>query len=118
MENFFKVSSTSHSTSVAGAIAKSVRDGKSVVLQSIGAGAINQAVKAIAIARGYLIDDHLDIVFVCEFIDLDVEGNARTAIRFHVNQPGSAFPPATPIPKRAELEGNAAMLASDRYSAP
>ena len=100
MENFFRVSSASHSTSVAGAIANSVRDGKSVVLQAIGASAVNQAVKAIAIARDYLIDDHLDVVFVCEFVTLEVEGNERTAIRFHVNRPGSAFPPATPIAKR------------------
>ena len=99
MENLFKVSSTSHSTSVAGAIAKSIRDGRSVVLQAIGAGSINQAVKAIAIARGYLVDDHMDVVFVCEFVDLDVEGNERTAIRFHVGTPGSAFPSATPIAK-------------------
>ena len=51
MENLFKVSSGSHSTSIAGAIAKSIRDEREVVLQAIGAGAVNQAVKAISIAR-------------------------------------------------------------------
>jgi stage V sporulation protein S len=92
MENHFRVSSGSHSTSVAGAIAKSIRDGKAVVLQAIGAAAVNQAVKAIAIARAYLVDDHLDIVFVPEFVELVVEGNERTSIRFHVNRPDSTFP--------------------------
>ncbi len=96
-ENVFKVSSESHSTSVAGAIAKSIRDGHEVVLQAIGAGAVNQAVKAITIARGYLVADHLDIAFVPAFIELEVEGNERTAVRFYIRQPGHPFPPATPI---------------------
>jgi stage V sporulation protein S len=97
MENLFKVSTASHSTAIAGAIAKSVREGKTVLLQTIGAGAVNQAVKAISIARSYLIDDHLDVVFVASFVDLEVDGNERTAIRLHVGPPGTVFPPATPI---------------------
>jgi stage V sporulation protein S len=97
MENIFKVSSGSHSTSIAGAIAKSIRDGNEVVLQAIGAGAVNQTVKAIAIARSYLVADNLDIAFVPAFVELDVEGNERTAVRFYVRQPGQPFPPAAPI---------------------
>ena len=97
MENLFKVSTKSHTTAIAGAIAKSVREGKTVLLQTIGAGAVNQAVKAISIARSYLVDDHLDVVFVASFIDLEVDGNERTAIRLHVGPPGTVFPPATPI---------------------
>jgi stage V sporulation protein S len=94
MENLFKVASKSHPTSTAGAIAGSIRDGKSVVLQAIGAGSVNQAVKAIAIARGYLAGDGLDVICVPEFIDLDLDGNERTAVRLHVDQPGRPFPPA------------------------
>ena len=109
MENLFKVSTASHTTAIAGAIAKSVREGKTVLLQTIGAGAVNQAVKAISIARSYLLDDHLDVVFVASFIDLDVDGNERTAIRLHVGPPGTVFPAATPIARsehpRASRDG-------------
>lgn len=86
----FKISAASHTSSVAGAIAKSIRDGHDVTLQAIGAGAVNQAVKSIAVARGYLAGDGLDIVNAPSFIDIDVEGNERTAIRFHITRPADA----------------------------
>ena len=106
MENLFKVSSGSHSTSIAGAIAKSIRDDREVILQAIGAGAVNQAVKAISIARSYLVDDGLDVAFVPTFVDLDVEGNERTAVRFYVRRPGQPFPPAAPIGRSNEPPAN------------
>ena len=73
MENFFRVSSSSKPTAVAGAIAKSIRDGRSVLIQAIGAGSINQAVKSIAVARGYLAAEQMDIVSAPSFIDLDID---------------------------------------------
>jgi acyl-CoA synthetase (AMP-forming)/AMP-acid ligase II len=85
MENIFKVSSQSRPVSVAGAIAGSIRDGHPVVLQAIGAGAVNQAMKAQVIARGFLSDDGPEVICVPEFLELDVDGNERTAVRFHVD---------------------------------
>jgi stage V sporulation protein S len=77
-----KVASASRCTAVAGAIAAIMRDKQSVEVQAIGAGAVNQAVKALAIARNYLKDDRIDFVCTPEFIDLDVNGSERTAVRF------------------------------------
>ena len=116
MENFFRVSARSFSTSVAGAVAKSIRDAKPVVLQAIGPGAVNQAVKAIAIARGYLRADNLDVVFVVEFVELEVDDHERTALRFHIDQPGKPFPPAPPIPLRGSLAPDRPHESEDDYS--
>lgn len=80
-----KVSASSRSTALAGAIAGIVRDRQYVEIQAIGAGAVNQAVKAIAIARGYLIEDRIDIAFVPVFTEIMIDGNERTAIRFEVS---------------------------------
>jgi stage V sporulation protein S len=105
MENQYRVSAISHVTAVAGAIAKSIRDGNSVVLQAIGAGAVNQAVKAIAIARGYLAGDQLDIVCAPSFVELNIDGAERTAVRLHIDRPGRALPfvPAIAPKVRPEL---------------
>lgn len=79
-----KVSAKSRSTAVAGAIAGVIREHQHAQVQAIGAGAINQAVKALAIACSYLERDGIDIVFQPYFIEVDIEGNERTAIRFAV----------------------------------
>ncbi|MBP5313859.1 MAG: stage V sporulation protein S [Eggerthellaceae bacterium] len=79
-----KVSSKSSPGSVAGAIAGLIKDGKSVEIQSVGAGAVNQAVKAIAISRGFLTPVGCDIVCVPTFADIAIDGEYRTAIRFSV----------------------------------
>ncbi|MCY3574742.1 MAG: stage V sporulation protein S [Chloroflexi bacterium] len=79
-----KVSARSRSTSVAGAIAGVMREQGIADVQAIGAGAVNQAVKAMAIARVYLEGDEIDIVATPYFIDVDIEGNERTAVRFRV----------------------------------
>lgn len=79
-----KVSARSRSTSVAGAIAGVIRERGEVEVQAIGAGAVNQAVKAMAIARGYLERDSLDINFQPYFVDVDIDGQERTAVRFNV----------------------------------
>jgi stage V sporulation protein S len=76
-----KVSSESRTSAVAGAIAGVVRENNRADVQAIGAGAVNQAVKAIAIARGYLQEDGLDVVCIPEFTSVDIDGKERTAIR-------------------------------------
>lgn len=79
-----KVSAKSRSTAVAGAIAGVIREFHRAEVQAIGAGAVNQAVKALAIARGYLERDELDIIFTPYFTEVDIDGQERTAVRFHV----------------------------------
>jgi stage V sporulation protein S len=79
-----KVSAKSRSTAVAGAIAGVIREHRYAEVQAIGAGAVNQAVKALAIARGYLARDGIDIVFTPFFTEVDIDGQERTAVRFTV----------------------------------
>lgn len=79
-----KVSSDSRTSAVAGAIAGVVREHHRAEVQAIGAGAVNQAVKAVAIARGYLQEDGIDIVCLPEFTTVDISGKERTAIRLVV----------------------------------
>ncbi len=79
-----KVSSKSSPASVAGAIAGMIKDGNPVELQSVGAGAVNQAVKAIAISRGFLAPIGIEIVCIPSFADIVIDGEYRTAIRFTV----------------------------------
>ena len=83
--DFLKVSSKSSPASVAGAIAGLIKDGNPVRMQSVGAGAVNQAVKAIAIARGYLIPVGIDISCSPSFAEININGESRTAIRFTVD---------------------------------
>lgn len=83
-EDIIKVSARSRSTSVAGAIAGVIRDRGEAEVQAIGAGAVNQAVKAMAIARGYIERDSLDINCQPFFVDVDIDGQERTAVRFSV----------------------------------
>jgi stage V sporulation protein S len=79
-----KVSSRSRSTAVAGAIAGVVREGKKAEAQAIGAGAVNQAVKAVAIARGYLALDGINVICIPAFIEVEIDGQERTAMRLTV----------------------------------
>lgn len=85
-----KVSSKSSPASVAGAIAGMMKDGLNVEIQSVGAGAVNQAVKAIAISRGFLSPVGIEIVCTPSFADIVIDGEYRTAIRFTV-EPRSAI---------------------------
>jgi stage V sporulation protein S len=80
----FKVSATSKPVAVAGAIAGVVRTQHQVEVQAIGAGAINQAVKAIAISRGYVAPGGLDLVCIPSFINISIDGEERTGIRLVV----------------------------------
>jgi stage V sporulation protein S len=77
-----KVSTKSNPNSVAGAIAGILKEHKAVELQSIGAGAVNQAVKAIAIARGFVAPTGVNISCVPAFVDVDINTEKRTAIKF------------------------------------
>ncbi|MBU6350595.1 MAG: stage V sporulation protein S [Chloroflexi bacterium] len=84
MAELIKVSAQSRSTSVAGAIAGVMREQEYTEIQAIGASAVNQAIKAATIARGYLEQDGIDLVLVPSFTDVEIEGNERTAVRFAV----------------------------------
>ncbi|MEO6913349.1 MAG: stage V sporulation protein S [Candidatus Baltobacteraceae bacterium] len=81
-----KVSAKSNPNAVAGALAAVLRDHSRAELQAVGAGAINQAVKAIAIARTYLKGSEIDLVCVPSFIDIEIEGNERTGISLAVTK--------------------------------
>lgn len=81
-----KVSATSRSTSVAGAVAGVIREQGHAEVQAIGASAVNQAVKAIAIAHGYLLLDKIDIVCVPSFAEVSIDGQERTAVRISVEK--------------------------------
>jgi stage V sporulation protein S len=84
--DIIKVSGTSRTSAVAGAIAGVVRENKRAEVQAIGASAINQAVKAMVIARGYLTSDGFDIVFIPEFVDVQIEDKVRTAVKLPLSQ--------------------------------
>lgn len=79
------MSSHSNPNSTAGAIANVVRESGAAELQTIGAGALNQAIKAIAIARTFLADDGVDLVCVPSFAEVHIDGAVRTAIRLAVH---------------------------------
>jgi stage V sporulation protein S len=82
--DIIKVSGTSRTSAVAGAIAGVVRENKRAEVQAIGASAVNQAVKALTLAKGYLVNDGYNIYYTSEFVDVDIEGKIRTAIKFTV----------------------------------
>lgn len=84
--NVLKVSAKSNPNAVAGALAAVLRDRNEAELQAVGAGAINQAVKAIAIARAYLKASQIDLVCVPSFIDVEINGNERTGISLAVHK--------------------------------
>jgi stage V sporulation protein S len=79
-----KVSANSRTSAVAGAIAGVVREFKRAEVQAIGAGAVNQTVKALVLAIGYLKNDNIAVVCVPEFVDVTIEDKVRTAIKFVV----------------------------------
>lgn len=81
-----KVSTKSNPNSVAGALAGIMREKGNAEIQAVGAGAINQSVKAIAIARGFLAPGGIDMFCVPAFIDIDIDGEERTAIKFIVQK--------------------------------
>ncbi len=79
-----KVKANSRTAAVAGAIAGVVREHKRADVQAIGAGAVNQAIKAMVLAKGYLAEDGISVVCIPEFVDVDIDGKIRTAIKLVV----------------------------------
>lgn len=79
-----KVSSKSNPNSVAGALAGIIREQGSAEMQTVGAGALNQAIKAVAIARGFIAPAGLELTCIPAFADIEINGEERTAIRLFV----------------------------------
>jgi len=79
-----KISADSAPKSVAGALAAVIRDEKKAELQAVGAGAVNQTVKAIAICRGFVAPNGIDLVIKPAFVEIEIDEEERTAIRFIV----------------------------------
>lgn len=76
-----KVSGKSNPNSVAGALAGVIREKNCAEIQTIGAGALNQAIKAVAIARGFVAPSGIDLICIPAFTDVTIEGEERTAIK-------------------------------------
>lgn len=76
-----RVSTKSNPNSVAGALAGVLREKGTAELQAVGAGALNQAVKAVAIARGFVAPSGIDLVCVPAFADIEIDGEEKTAIK-------------------------------------
>jgi len=81
MTTILKVSSKSNPNSVAGALAGVIRETGKAEMQTIGAGALNQAVKAIAIARGFVAPGGIDLICIPAFTEIMIDGEERTAIK-------------------------------------
>ncbi|MDN5353218.1 MAG: stage sporulation protein [Clostridiales bacterium] len=81
-----KVATGSNPNSVAGALAGIIRERGSAEIQAIGAGALNQAVKAIAIARGFMAPAGVDLMFIPAFTEVQINGEGRTAIKLIVQK--------------------------------
>lgn len=83
--DMIKVSATSRTSAVAGAIAGVFRDHKHVEVQAIGAGAVNQAIKALVLATGYLKLDGIEVACTPEFADVTIDDKVRTAIKLVID---------------------------------
>ena len=94
--DIIKVSANSRTSAVAGAIAGVVREHKRAEVQAIGAGAVNQSVKALVLAVGYLKNDGIDVVCVPEFVDVAIDDKVRTAIKLVIDPRGESGTPSAP----------------------
>ena len=109
-----KVSTKSNPNSVAGAMAGAVRQAGAVEVQVVGAGALNQAIKAVAIARGYVAPAGIDLVCVPTFADILIDGERRTAIRLSIEDRAGVRPEAD----GASVPAAAAAAADGREPVP
>lgn len=96
MVEILKVSTTSDPSATAGALANTIREEGVAELQAIGPKAVNQAVKAISIARGYMAPSGVDLVFLPSFVDVEIDHENKTAMRLEVKtrlpfKPGKAI---------------------------
>jgi stage V sporulation protein S len=93
-----KVSARSHPTSVAGAIAGVIRGRGVAEIHVVGAGALNQAIKGVAVARGFVAEAGLDLVCTPSFVEVEIDGERRTAMRLTVDDRGHRLPDPAPQP--------------------
>jgi stage V sporulation protein S len=112
--DLLKVSSKSNPNSVAGAMAGVIRQRGSVDVQVVGAGALNQAIKALAIARGYVAAAGIDLVCVPSFADVEIDGERRTAIRLSIDDRSHRMPDGELIDLSA-LDMRPALVFSDSH---
>lgn len=92
MADLIRVAAQSRSAAVAGAIAGIMRTEEQAEMQAVGPCAINQAIKAVAIARNYLEQDGIDLVIVPVFTKVDMEGSEKTAVRFGIYRRPASMP--------------------------
>ena len=102
--DIIKVKSVSRTAGVAGAIAGVMRDQMHAEVQAIGAGAVNQSVKALILAKSFLEQDGIHIVFTAEFVNVEIDGKIRTAIKFNVVPKESVPEPEDKAEIETELE--------------
>lgn len=86
MIEHMKVASSSSPTSVAGAISSIFRSQDYLDIDTVGAGSLNQAIKAIAIARGFLVPSGIDLVLSPSFKEIQIDGKEKTAVRLHLEK--------------------------------
>lgn len=84
MSELLKVASTSNPSATAGALANTIRENGKAELQAIGPKAVNQMIKAITIARGYMAPSGVDLVFIPSFVDVQIDDGKKTALRLKV----------------------------------
>ena len=84
MNTLLKVSASSNPNKVAGAIAGTTREQGKAEMQTVGAGALNQAIKAVAIARGFVAPGGIDLICIPAFCDIEIDGEERTEIKLFV----------------------------------
>lgn len=102
--NLIKVSATSRTAAVAGAIAGVFRQNQRAEVQAIGAGAVNQAVKALIVATGYLRLDGIQVCFVPEFAEVTIDDKVRTAIKLIVETAQASIISEVPgLPDQVEM---------------
>ena len=81
-----KISKDTEPGKAAGAIAEFIGENKKVELRAMGVGAVNQAVKAIAVARGYVAQKGINLYCIPAFTDIKIENEDRTAIKFIIKE--------------------------------
>ena len=99
--DIIKVKAVSRTAGVAGAIAGVMREKMHAEVQAIGAGAVNQAVKALVLAKNFLEQDGIEVIFKPEFVNVEIDGKVRTAIKFVVEPrfPDAANNPPKTLPE-------------------
>jgi stage V sporulation protein S len=111
-----KVSASSTPKKVAGALAAVVRGAGQAEVQAVGAGAVNQAVKAIAIARGFVAPNGIDLIAIPAFAEIDIDGEERTAIRFLCQ--GRSAPVPLDLDGRYEAKFSSELRAAEPLKLP